>query len=169
MTELERVLLRKGRQLNWLFIIVASSGVTLSGLFGYTWLHFDELYDPYQSVYPRLSTVFSPLNMTVLCFLALANGLIFYRLKQTKIHLAVTAYMVLLNNRPETLTAHYQTQLRQFFRAAGLPDNYSLASLKKMNMRHFMTLSVPISRTVTQNKSQWIRLAHFAANPPSCQ
>ncbi|MBU2976619.1 hypothetical protein [Alteromonas sp. C1M14] len=162
-TELERVLVRKGHQVNWLFITLATSSVTLFMLFGYTWLNFDALYEPYKSAYPRLSTVFSPVNMTVLSVLALTNGITFYRLKQTKAHLAVTAYMVLLENKPDTLTNQFYPQLQQFFHAAGLPDNYSLVSLKKMNMRHFITLSSPISRTVTQHQNQWIRLAHAAA------
>ena len=67
------------------------SVLLLIGVFTYTALNFDALYDPYHSVYPRLSTVFSPLNMVVITVLAWLNGFSIYKLRHAKAQLALSA------------------------------------------------------------------------------
>ena len=160
MSEFENALERKGKKQRWLFTILLISGVTLTILFGYTWLFFDELYEPYRSVYPRLSTVFSPLNMCVIALLCLVNGIIVMQLKQAKQHLALSAFVLISHTSDDLLLGRYKPLLSRFLRAAGLPEDYSVVSLKKMNMRHFMTYSSAINRAIAVKKQDWLALNH---------
>lgn len=159
MTELEDALQRKTARQYWLAGVLAASTVTLLAVFSYTWLNFDSLYDPYLSAYPRVSTVFSPINMTVIGIVSLANGIAFLCLKRAQERLALVAFMLISHSDSSLLKSAYPPLLPSFLSAAGLPEAYSLSSLKKMNMRHFLVTSAPINRTIARNKNEWIALS----------
>ncbi|GEM_PF-3842578 len=136
------------------------SVLLLIGVFTYTALNFDALYDPYHSVYPRLSTVFSPLNMVVITVLASLNGFSIYKLRHAKAQLALSAYMLVADMKANNES--HPAFLNDFLKAAGLPLNYSLSMVKKMNMRHFMSSSGAITRAIRRHEKEWIALSKQA-------
>lgn len=133
------------------------SVLLLTVVFAYTALNFDDLYDPYRSVYPRLSTVFSPLNMVVITLVASLNGYAIYKLRHAKAQLALSAYMLVAGMKEDEDT--HPAFLNDFLKAAGLPLNYSLSLVKKMNMRHFMSSAGAINRAIRRHEQEWIALS----------
>lgn len=159
MTDFENALQRKTNRQYWLVGMLAASAAILLATFSYTWFNFESLYDPYRSAYPRASTVFSPLNMIVVGIVCVVNGITFVRLKGARERLALVAFVLICHCDETRLTHTYRSLFTRFLKAAGLPEGYSLSSLKKMNMRHFMVASAPINRTIARNKAEWTTLS----------
>ena len=156
-TQLENTLHRKKRQQRFAGWIAAFSLLLLAVMFTYTVINFDALYDPYRSVYPRLSTLFSPLNMLIIMLVASLNAFAVYRLRTIKAELALSAYMLVTQL---TLSENnYPDFLNDFLKAAGLPFDYSLSLVKKINMRHFMSSAGAINRAVRRHEQEWIALS----------
>ena len=156
-SQLEKALHRKQRNQHVTYWIMLFSLLLLAVVFTYTALNFDALYDPYRSVYPRLSTVFSPLNMVVITLVASLNGFSFYKLRHAKAQLALSAYMLVAGMKGDEDT--HPAFLNDFLKAAGLPLNYSLSLVKKMNMRHFMSSAGAINRAIRRHEKEWIALS----------
>lgn len=157
-SELENALSRKSRCQYRLIWIQLFTLLTLAVVFGYTWLNFDDLYVPYRSAYPNLSTLFSPLNMVIITLLVVVNGFAIYQIRHAREQLAISAY-VLLNKMDEPQQSSHPDWLNAFLAAAGLPADYSFVLLKKMKMRHFMTMSGAINKAVSEHKAAWIALS----------
>lgn len=156
-SQLETALQKKKRNQHVTYWVMLFSLLLLAVVFTYTALNFDALYDPYRSVYPRLSTVFSPLNMVVITLVASLNGYAIYKLRHAKAQLALSAYMLVAGMKGDEET--HPSFLNDFLMAAGLPMNYSLSLVKKMNMRHFMSSANAINRAIRRHEKAWVVLS----------
>lgn len=156
-SQLETALYRKKRYQRRALWLQIFSLLALAVLFSYTAIYFDELYQPYRSAYPRLSTIFSPLNMVIILLLSSANGFAVYKLRHARSELALSAFMLVTRlNTPQT---DHPAFLKAFLQAAGLPFNYSLALVRKINMRHFMSASPAINRAIHRHEQAWVTLS----------
>ncbi|QJR81606.1 hypothetical protein CA267_012920 [Alteromonas pelagimontana] len=160
MTAMEKAIAQRDRLNERLRYTLLASAIVLGMMAFYTWLHFDDLYAMKLSVYPTLSAIGSLPNIFGLLALGLINGVISHRLGIARQNVALQAFLIITTPQVQTVIDEKPEMVEAFMEAADLPESYSIASLTKMNMRHFMTFARPINKVINLWQEEWVSLSY---------
>ena len=167
MTELEKALVFCDNKKMLTRITASVSTLVVLAFAVFTWVRFEEVYAMKLSVYPTASAIGTLSNIMVLFCLAVLNGIVIYQLQLARQRVALKAFLLLTDDSNKHWLNHYKPLVGAFLDAAGLPDNYSIQRLTKMNMLHFMTHAAKIDRAIHAHRPEWVALATQSSHKAS--